>query len=200
MRNRWIQGFDVAKFGPKYPRFVVAARIFGSKFASRDNQRSSIPWNSQQMMDHWSRYRWVEAAKSPPNVISFKVNVQIAYLLILISQYIQLQFQVKFKFLETSQTCKLFPAPGDKELSCRNKLNFEILSYKVKLDNGFLAACLLSKWWKEVMKSSENRPRHAFRGRKVQCNVKDKVMSSFIPSRSINLTRVLCYPRFVQLG
>ena len=73
-------------------------------------------------------------------------------------------------------------------------------SYEVKLNNGFLAACLLSKWWKEVMKSSENRPRHALGGRKVQCNVKDKVMSSFIPSRSINLTRVLCYPRFVQLG
>ena len=64
MTNLWIQGFDVAKFGPKYPRFVVAARIFGSKFASRDNQRSSIPWNSLQMIDHCPRYRWVWAAKT----------------------------------------------------------------------------------------------------------------------------------------
>ena len=53
-----------AKFGPKYPQFVDADRIFGSKFASRDNQRSSIPWNSWQMIHHCPRYRWVEAAKN----------------------------------------------------------------------------------------------------------------------------------------
>ena len=39
-----------------------------------------------------------EQQKRAPNVICFKVNIQIAYLLMLISQYIQLQFRTRTDF------------------------------------------------------------------------------------------------------